>query len=62
MAQQVKDLALSPLWRGFNPWPGNFGMPLAWPKKDHKKRKEIKVYRSRVKLGWAFKKVFSWEA
>lgn len=19
----IKDLALSPLWRGFNPWPGN---------------------------------------
>ena len=23
----VKDLALSLLWCGFNPWPGNFCMP-----------------------------------
>ena len=23
VAQQVKDLALSLLWCGFNPWPGN---------------------------------------
>lgn len=22
MAQQVKDLVLSLLWRGFDPWPG----------------------------------------
>ena len=23
MAQQMKDLALSLLWHGFDPWPGN---------------------------------------
>ena len=33
MAQQVKDLALSLLWHGFHPWPGNFCVPQAWPKK-----------------------------
>ena len=35
----VKDLALSLLWRRFNPWPRNFCMPLAWPKKKKKKKK-----------------------
>ena len=29
----VKDPALSLLWLGFNPWPWNFHMPWAWPKK-----------------------------
>ena len=28
----VKDLVLSLLWHGFNPWPRNFCMPWAWPK------------------------------
>ena len=38
IGQQVKDLALSPeglgprLWRGFDPWPGNFRPRHAWPK------------------------------
>ena len=27
MAQWVKDLVLSLLWLGFDPWPGNFHMP-----------------------------------
>ena len=27
MAQRVKDLALSLLWLGFSPWPGNLCMP-----------------------------------
>ena len=26
LAHQVKDLALSLLWHGFDPWPGNFHM------------------------------------
>ena len=39
MAQQVKDLALSLLWHGFNPWPQNFPMPQAQGKK--KKKDEI---------------------
>ena len=26
----VKDLALSLLWLGFNPWPKNFHMPWLW--------------------------------
>ena len=29
----VKDSALSLLWRGFSPWPGNFCRPPAQPKK-----------------------------
>ena len=33
MAQQVKDLALSLLWLGFNPWPWNIRIPQTWPKK-----------------------------
>ena len=39
MVQQVKDLSLSLeqlwslLWPGFNPWPRDFHMPQAWPKK-----------------------------
>ena len=32
MVQQVKDPALSLLWLGFNPWPGNSHMPWSWPK------------------------------
>ena len=41
VAQWVKDLALSLLWYGFDPWPGNFLMLWAWPKKK-KKKKETK--------------------
>ena len=39
VAQRVKDLALSLmwlwllLWCGFDPWPGNFHVLWAWPKK-----------------------------
>ena len=33
VAWWVKDLALSRLWLGFDPWPGNFCMPGAQPKK-----------------------------
>ena len=36
----VKDLALSLLWRGFDPWPGNFLMPWGWPKESKKERKK----------------------
>ena len=57
MALAVKDLALSLLWLGFRPWPGNFCMLLAQPKmlknktkwegeemaKDEKKKKEKKI-------------------
>ena len=32
----VKDPALSLLWRGFNPWPGNFCIPQVWPKQKTK--------------------------
>ena len=33
MAQKIKDLVLSLLWHGFNPWPRNFHMPQVWLKK-----------------------------
>ena len=29
----VRDSALSLLWLRFDPWSGNFCMPLAWPNK-----------------------------
>ena len=29
----IKDLGLSLLWCGFHPWPGNFHLPWAQPKK-----------------------------
>ena len=35
-AQQVKDPAWSQLWRGFDPWPGNFHMLCRQPKKKIK--------------------------
>ena len=36
MAQQIKDLVLSLLWHGFDPWPRNSYMPQAWQKKIKK--------------------------
>ena len=44
----VKDSALSLLRHGFYPWPGNFHMPQAWPKKK-KKKKETKIDRTERK-------------
>ena len=44
MAQWVKDSALSQqplgslLWRGFSPWPRNFHILQAWPKKEKRKK------------------------
>ena len=32
----VKDLALSLLWLGFDPWPENFCMAWAWPNQTNK--------------------------
>ena len=49
MAQKVKDLVLSLQWLrsllccGFSPWPRNFHMPQAWPKKKKKKFKKNHV-------------------
>lgn len=48
LAWQVKDLALSVqqpgsfLWCGFNPWPMNFYMLWAWPKKQTIKQNKTK--------------------
>ena len=33
VGQGGKDPALLQLWFRFNPWPGNFCIPLVWPKK-----------------------------
>ena len=38
----VKDLVLSLLRLKFDPWPSNFFMPLAWPKRRRKRKKENK--------------------
>ena len=35
MAQLVKNLALSLLWCGFSPWPGNLCMLQVQPKTKH---------------------------
>lgn len=46
VAQQAKDLALSPqqlgspLWRGFSPWPGNFHKLQVQPKNKTKQKKK----------------------
>ena len=39
----VRDSALSPLWLGFNPWPGNFCMPWAWPKEKKRRKRKLRV-------------------
>ena len=36
----MEDVALSLLWHGFDPWPGNFRMPWVWPKKKKEKKTE----------------------
>ena len=36
LVMMVKDSALSLLWLGFDPWPGNFCMLQAQPKKKKK--------------------------
>ena len=38
MAEQVKDLVWSLLWRKFNPWPRNFHMLWAQPKERRRER------------------------
>ena len=38
VAEQVKDLVWSLLWRGFNPWPRNFHMLWAQPKERRRDR------------------------
>ena len=37
MVQLVKDPVL---WCRFDPWPGNFHMPQAWPKKQKERKKK----------------------
>ena len=43
--QQVQGPASSLLWHGFGPWPGNFHMPKAQPKKKKEKEKKKKKHR-----------------
>ena len=45
MAQLVKDTVLLLLWRGFHPWPENFHMPWALPKKKKQKAKTQTVFK-----------------
>ena len=42
VVQLVKDLALSLLWSGFSPWPGNFCILWMWPKTKRKKATEYR--------------------
>ena len=35
----AEDLVLSLLWRGFNPWPGNFHILRVWPAKEKKRNR-----------------------
>ena len=50
----VKGLALSLLWLrsllryGFSPWPGDFCMPWAWPKKGKKCMLDLILARAHV--------------
>ena len=41
--QWLKDLALSLLWHRFDPWPGNFHVLWAWPKKFKHVHESLKV-------------------
>ena len=51
VAQQVKDLALSLIWHGFDPWLGNLRMLQMWPKnKLIKKKKEKTIFTLRPDL------------
>ena len=38
----VRDSVLSLLWLGFDPWPRNFQMLKAWPKKKKKERERVR--------------------
>ena len=57
MALWVKDLALSllwlgsQLWRGLDPWPGNFHMPWTWQKKKEGRKEKGKKERKKIKMG-----------
>ena len=37
-----EGLVSSLLWLGFDPWPGNFGMPWSWPKNRQVKRSQLR--------------------
>ena len=49
VAQQVKGPALSLLWHGFIPWPRNFCMPWAGPKKLNINKYINKVFNIRIR-------------
>ena len=49
MAQLVKELVLSLLRLGFNPWSGNFHVPQAWPGKKKKRLGETSFSQARTK-------------
>ena len=40
VAHWVEDAVLSPLWLEFIPWPGNFCLRRAWPKKGREEQGE----------------------
>ena len=61
LVQWVKDPAWlqlwcrSQLWLRFSPSPGNFHMPLGWPKKKKKKKKKERKARTyRIGAEWVW--------
>ena len=44
VARQVKDPVLTLLWCGLDPWPRNFCMPWAWPKKRERGGKKGNLF------------------
>ena len=45
----VKDSALSLLWLGFDPWPGNFGMPCGVAR-GKKKEEKLQYFKNLLVL------------
>ena len=54
VTQQVKDLVLSLLWLGFEPWPRAFYMPQGQSKKKKKKKKKAhqETYKAQQSGEW----------
>ena len=44
----VKDSALSLLWLGFHPWPGNFHVTWVWPKTEQKQKLHLTLVRRAI--------------
>ena len=49
-------MALSLLWRGFDPWPRSFYMPRVQPKKKERKKEKGRNVPDSVQLMWEGRK------